>query len=359
MDTNFVIASIVFQPTSLCNLNCGYCYLGQRDQNLKMFPEVCVKVAESIEQFNSKIHLIWHGGEPLSCGLSHFENLIRPFDELKRKNRITHSIQTNATLINQQWCKFFRAHEIEVGVSIDGSRRLNENRVDWNGKAAYDNAIRGIQHLKNAGIDFSVICVVGKENLDKAKELYAFFCELGCSIIGVNLEEREGINDQREICDDSAIVIRFWQELFEAWRIDPRIRIREFDSILSWMQSIYTNRRESSDYDMIPTVMYNGNVVLLSPELAGTKSLNYNDFVVGNVLEESLLSIVERHRESKYFKDFVTGVGKCEKQCKYFSFCRGGRASNKFFELNTIDATETVFCRNSQQRLVDGVLSKL
>src|SRR5262249_40861140 len=101
---------------------------------------------------------------------------------------------------------------------------------------------------------------------------------------------------------------------------------------------------------------WNGDVVLLSPELAGSQSDRYGNFVVGNVLRESLVQIVRRGSDSLYVTDFLAGVERCRATCPYFNYCRGGQASNKFQELGTTDATETEFCRNTRQRLLDAVV---
>lgn len=104
----------------------------------------------------------------------------------------------------------------------------------------------------------------------------------------------------------------------------------------------------------IRTVAHNGDVALLSPEL-----VNYREFVAGNVLKDSLLQIAEGWIHKGYVADFVAGVNACRKQCPYFCSCLGGTAGNKFFELGTTNGTETVFCRNSEQRLIKAILASL
>ena len=116
---------------------------------------------------------------------------------------------------------------------------------------------------------------------------------------------------------------------------------------------------ESLVFDIFPTIGYNGDVVLLSPELLGAKSTHYSNFVVGNVCNESLLSLAKRWNDFIYVQDFVEGIQTCSRECAHFSYCHGGQASNKFFELGTTNGTETVFCRNSQKRLVDAMLDSI
>jgi uncharacterized protein len=362
MEFTLSLDKIVLQPTTLCNLNCSYCYLPQRKSSSRMSPEITSRLAESIRDFKQHLTLVWHGGEPLTCGLKHFSDLLQPLIELNRQQTITHSIQTNATLIDDDWCKLFTSHEFHVGVSIDGPIWANRDRVDWQSKESFSRAIKGITLLKQSAIDFHVIAVVSSDSLPRAKEFYDFFCELGCRSVGINIEEREGVNLHREMYDDSR-VMQFWKDLFEAWRANPIIRIREFAYLLSWMKAVGTDLIDHSStkyvIDILPTIAWNGDVVLLSPELLGTRSAEYNDFVVGNLKRELLETILTQSMSVKYVSDFLAGVRKCRDSCSYFSFCGGGQASNKFYETGSIDSTETAFCRNSKQRLVHAVLNVL
>ena len=112
--------------------------------------------------------------------------------------------------------------------------------------------------------------------------------------------------------------------------------------------------------DTLPSIAYNGDVVLVSPEFLGNYPFSkYDTFVVGNILGSSLSKIINDGLESKYIKDYVLGMEKCRSECEYFGYCRGGDASNKHLELGSLDVTKTNHCRNTKMRLVDAVLEKL
>lgn len=218
----------------------------------------------------------------------------------------------------------------------------------------------GVELLREWGIRFNAIAVMTRDTLGRAPQLYEFFLKLGCDCLGINIEEREGIN-LREICDDSSVT-QFWRELFQAWKTDPRIRIRELDNVLSWMNYLCSNTNHKiieNRIDILPTVGWNGDVVLLSPEFLGLSSSDYSDFIVGNIRETPLTQILSQVFNLSYVTDFLDGVARCKQECPYFSFCGGGQASNKFVELGSTNATSTSFCRNSKQRLVDAVLEAL
>ncbi len=357
----YQLATIVLQPTSLCNLRCKYCYLPDIDKNLRMFPEVAEHVAMQVETSpNEHVDILWHAGEPLTCGIKHFQKLLAPFSNLLKNGRVTHCIQTNATLLNHDWCELLRTNRFHVGVSIDGPQWANSNRIDKSGNEQYQKIVKGIETLKRNNLEFTAIAVIDKHSLSKAREICKYFSELGCKWVGINIEEQECAND-RTVCDDQRVE-DFWMDLYGEWESSVNIEIREFTKIFRWFNLVLSNNLFAVDkivYDLFPTVSYKGDVVFLSPELLGGLSAKYKNFIVGNVLNDSLFEMAQRANEIDYVKDYSKGVLNCLNQCDYFSLCRGGQASNKFYETGKIDSTETVYCRNSVIRPARAVFSQI
>jgi uncharacterized protein len=292
--------------------------------------------------------------------LNYFSELVSCFDKLQEQGIVFHGMQTNATLINEQWCQFFHDKQFRVGVSIDGPFWANKKRKDWTGKYIFHKTMHGIKQLKSAGVPFSIICVVGRNNLDKADELYDFFVSSGCVSLGINIEEQLG-SHVVNMKNDSDNVFNFWQQLFKAWKNNPVIKIREFANMLPSLMMLGDNLcdDQSKLYDIFPSVAWNGDVVLLSPEFLGAKSSIYNDFVVGNMQRGNLSDIINQWKKIPYIQDFTQGVHSCKRECEYFPVCYGGQAGNKFFEHGRIDVTNTVFCQNSEKSLADAILQQL
>ncbi|MEK8108710.1 radical SAM protein [Micromonospora sp. M12] len=111
---------VVMQPTTLCNLDCAYCYLPFRAADRRMSVPVAEAVAAAVSPWaaTGRFSVVWHGGEPLAAGREHLADLIAPFGP-----EVEHHVQTNATLIDDDWCDFFVRHEMRVSVSVDGPRR--------------------------------------------------------------------------------------------------------------------------------------------------------------------------------------------------------------------------------------------
>src|SRR5207249_1417845 len=107
------------------------------------------------------------------------------------------------------------------------------------------------------------------------------------------------------------------------------------------------------------TIDYQGNFGTFSPELLGTPSDSYSNFVFGNVLEQSFEDAVRNTAFSRAWAGIKSGISKCEAECKYFDFCGGGSPSNKFFEHGSFDTTETMHCSLHKKALIDAVLAGL
>ncbi|MFY1696828.1 MULTISPECIES: cyclophane-forming radical SAM peptide maturase AmcB [unclassified Solwaraspora] len=347
---------VVMQPTTLCNLDCSYCYLPLRSANRQMPRTVAAAVAETVNGWAAqrRFSVVWHGGEPLALGRDKFATLLGPFDAAVEQH-----VQTNATMIDDAWCEFFAAHRMRVSVSVDGPRARNDERRARGGRPAYDQIVRGVDALRRHDIAFSALCVVSDPQPGLAAELYEFFLTLGCDVLGINIEETEGVNVRSNGWAADAVA-GFWAELVGAWRRAPRIHLREVEWTLRYVAAELDGTADEvlpRRLDPIPTIAYDGSVVLLSPELAGFTDSRYGDFTSGNVLTTGLAQILAAAEQPGWITEFVAGVEACRQVCPYFRFCGGGHAANRYFEHGRFDGTETNHCRNSKIHLLEGVLA--
>jgi uncharacterized protein len=176
-----------------CNLRCSYCYyLGKK--NLYQEKESNLMDDEILENYiiqhikastEDLISFSWHGGEPLLAGLDFYRRVI----SLQRKHqpsgtKIINGIQTNGTLLNNEWCNFLSENKFVVGISIDGPGDLhNDNRRTIAGGTTLQTVIRGYELLKDYGIIPEILCVVNAENVKFPLVIYDFFKELGAKYI--------------------------------------------------------------------------------------------------------------------------------------------------------------------------------
>ena len=348
--------AVVLQPTTFCPWDCDYCYLPTKDLRATMPATVAAAVAASIERqaLLEPVEVVWHGGEPLATGRVRFTTLLEPFEVLRSAGLVRHSVQTGAGLINSAWCELFARYGFTVGVSIDGPEWANYQRHDQAGRPAYDRIVRGIRALQDHGIPFTAIAVVTPSTIERADEIAEFFEGLGCTSVGFNIEEHEGANTGRPGVD-AAAARRFWATLWQRRAEGSRLAIRELDRLTAYLNAARAGNIATSLIDPIPTVAWNGETVLLSPELAGTTALEYDDFVIGNVLASPLPDLLEKAHRARYIREFAQALHLCESGCEFYDFCRGAQAANRYFEHGTLAAAETTYCVNTRQALVEAL----
>ena len=360
---------LVIQATPFCNLDCRYCYLPDRQNTERMSPTVLdrlfARVFES-DVVRGGFTVVWHAGEPLVMPREFYAEA---FAIAARHNRaghpLIHSYQTNATLLDEAWCDFIKRHATRIGVSLDGPAFLHDRqRVTRRGRGTHQRVMDGVARLRRHRIPFHVITVLTLDTLDYPDELYAFYVEHGVERVGFNIEEIEGPHRQSSLSAPGAEQ-RFRQFLSRFYDLTSRpgspVRVREFDSMLGAILhggATPPRTHETAPFAIL-SVDYRGNFGSFSPELLGLPSRHYGEFLLGNVLADSLEAAGRSPRFAAIHGDIVAGIDRCRGECPYFAFCGGGAPANKYFENGSFDSTETLFCRLNRQAVLDVLLDKL
>ena len=173
---------------SVCNLGCRYCYYLQTEnlypkgESFRMADDVLEQyIAQHIEACPDEvIRFSWHGGEPTMLGLDYFRRIVA----LQRKHhtsgrRIANGMQTNGTLLDDQWCRFLAAEGFAVGLSLDGPQEIHDQyRVTKEGRSTHEKVMRGYKLLLNHGINTDILCVVNAHNVRYPTEVYRFFKQI-------------------------------------------------------------------------------------------------------------------------------------------------------------------------------------
>ena len=172
----------------ICNLDCKYCFYLEKEklypdsENFKMKDEVLETYIQRYiaSQGTPEVTFAWQGGEPTLLGLSYFKRIV----ELQKKHSggkpISNAIQTNGTLLDDEWCEFFTENRFLVGISIDGPAHLHDAyRVDKKQKPTFEQVMRGLNLLKKHKTEFNTLTVVNAVNSEKPLEVYNFLKEIG------------------------------------------------------------------------------------------------------------------------------------------------------------------------------------
>ena len=228
--------SLIMKVVSTCNLACRYCD-ADIYSNRRMSLDTLSQVIKKALNYADYVEFIWHGGEPLLMGIQFYEKVVELQKRYKHEGQtIENSLQTNGTLISQEWVNFFKANDFHVGVSLDGPPEVHSaNRIFRNGQGSFEQVMRGIRLLRENGVKFGVLAVITKETVRLgAKRFLDFFIENGIFSIGI-LRQRPALNIGRTDALPREEFEKFAIELFDYWYSldDPRIRIRGFDAILN------------------------------------------------------------------------------------------------------------------------------
>lgn len=347
------------QPTTLCNLDCSYCYLPDRTRARRMPREVAGAVARGVAAWAERhpVRVVWHGGEPLAAGIRHFEDLLGAFPTGGSRHPVRHGVQTNATLVDDSWCELFVRRRVHVSVSLDGPADRNVARPDRAGQDSTERTLRGIGLLRSYGIPFNAIAVVRDPSAATAEALYDWFAELGCTSLGLNVAEQKGAW-RAPGTPDYGRVVEFWAALTARVQHDGRLRIRDVDDALRYVGDRLAGGGRAGDrpHQPVPLVMWNGDVIPVGPELAGFSSPAHGRFAVGSLRTSELDEVMARAAGTPWVAEAMRGVSACRAVCDHFAYCGGGNPANKYFETGRFDTTETRYCRNSRKALMDGVL---
>ena len=177
--------SVVAKPTgAACNLDCQYCFFLSKellyDQKRQSMSEETLETY--VKNFlaaspDGDVTMLWQGGEPTLRGLPFFERLIELCEKYRRPAQVVHhAVQTNGTLITEQWARFFKDNDVLVGISIDGPKELHDAyRLNRGGHGTHSMVIRGWEQLRNAEVDTNILCTVHAANEDHALEVYRYF----------------------------------------------------------------------------------------------------------------------------------------------------------------------------------------
>jgi uncharacterized protein len=175
---------VLAKPTgAACNLACAYCFFLDKellypDSRFRMSDEVLeAYIRQLIEAHRSnQVTVAWQGGEPTLMGVDFYRRAIEVQKQYARPGMVfENTMQTNGTLLDDEWCAFFKENDFLIGISIDGPRHLHDTyRVDRGGGPTFDKVMRGLRLLQKHGVEYNILVAVNRTNADYPLEVYRF-----------------------------------------------------------------------------------------------------------------------------------------------------------------------------------------
>ncbi len=369
---------LVIQPTALCNLDCSYCYVPDRQNSARLPFDLLEKLllavrSSSLARDQRELKILWHAGEPLAAGIDYFRQAFELTGRLLGDRwRVRHSIQTNGTLITDAWCDLFQAHNVLLGVSLDGPEAVHDaNRKTRGGGGSFVRVMRGIERLRAHNLRINVLSVLTARSIERPDEMFHFFLERDLRRVAFNVEEIEGPNLQSSLLPVfggvAAARARYGAFMRRLGLLNREhgmpLIIREFVSLA---QLIENARADPAHAPLAPerrlggilTVARDGAVSSWSPELASGLPGASDRFSLGNIRDvASVDELLVTERASAIQEEIDRGVEMCRAGCEYFGVCGGGSPGNKFYERGTFATAETLKCALQTKELVEVMLA--
>lgn len=334
------LSVVIIKPMNgACNMNCGYCYMNnldvpQKNDFLKMNQQTLRATIDFFCSKNEKIEFIWHGGEPLLVGINFFENIVIFQNSWKKKGKeIRNFVQTNGTLLNEDWIKFFKKNDFFIGVSLDSPLEFHESvRLYKNGRNSLSDVLDGIKLLKRENIFSGISCCIGRSNFKKVIEIFDFFDSQDIkSIKFLRIKNcQNSILENEEISQKEFSYFLF--EVFKEWikRDDVDLEIRDIKSVVDVM--LGGNFRECTkmgECNQFATVYSDGSIFPCD------SFLNKSEFRFGSVFND-FNSVVSSNNFLNFFKKINLKKEECV-YCDWFYVCKGGCLEERMSEKKDSD----------------------
>ena len=325
--------NIMLKPAgSLCNLDCHYCYYLDKAEiyggceprmSLDML-EVCIR--KYIEANDvPEVTFNWHGGEPLVMGLDFYRKAVALEQKYAGDKTVRNTLQTNGTLITQEWASFFRDNDFLIGISIDGPQDIHDKyRKDKGGAPTFEKVMHGLNILYRTGVSYNTMTTVSKSGEGRGLEVYNFLKSIGSHYMQFmpvveHVKYPEGRNGKpvkgarpyivspsaqgsviARWSVDALAFGRFLTDIFDSWVLNDvgRYFVNIFDAALArWCGEMPGTCAYAETCGGNSIIEHNGDVY-------SCDHFVYPEYRLGNVLGDDLREMMTSAAQTKF------GIGK-------------------------------------------------
>lgn len=351
---------VLAKPTgAVCNLDCSYCfflskemlYPGSRFRMADELLETYVRQLIEAHAGAPVVEVAWQGGEPTLMGLPFFRRAVDLVDRyLHPGQRAVYTIQTNGTKLDAEWARFFREHDVLVGISIDGPREIHDAfRVTKGGRGSFDQVMRGLGHLRDGGVAYNVLTTVHAANQRRGREVYRFLRdECGAQFIQfipivervsdaadpeaprsswrdrpLYIQEGEGVTERSVSAEGYG---RFLIDVFEEWvrRDVGEVYVQMFDSTLAnWVGEQPGMCVHCETCGLALALEHTGDVYSCDHFVEPR-------YLLGNISERHLIDLVSSDQQQKFGLDKRDALPSYCRECEFRFACHGGCPKDRF-----------------------------
>lgn len=346
---------------STCNINCTYCFflskeaLYPNDKSRMSHDTLETYIRQLLESHRAPtVTVAWQGGEPTLMRLEFYKKSMELVEQYRKPGQtVEHTFQTNGLLLDDDWCAFFREHDVLVGLSVDGPRELHDAyRLDRGGRGTFDRVMNGWRMLRKHQVEFNILCTVNAANQEHGRAVYRFFRdELGAKWMQfIPIVERataetlaianQGWSEQpgqsrllytqtgNLVTERTVGALQYGQfliDIFEEWvrRDVGQIYVQLFDVTL---EAFFRRHRlciHAPTCGYGPALEHNGDLYCCDHFVEP-------DFLLGNIHETHMLELVASPRQRKFGQDKRDTLTAQCRECKVLNWCNGGCPKDRF-----------------------------
>ena len=324
-----------------CNLDCHYCYYLKKkhlypDSPLFRMPEDILEatIVQHIEASTDPvIRFSWHGGEPTVLGLDYFRQIVGiQRKHLPPNRKIFNGIQTNGTLLDEAWCRFFADEGFAIGISLDGPQELhNRYRVTKDGQPTFEKTLRGYQLLQQCGISAEILCVVNGHNVRYPLDVYRFFKQLHARYITflplVEFQQGTKAGVSRRTVP-SQMFGNFLCTIFDEWKAKDigKIQVQIFEeaarTAFGQEHTLCVFRETCGG---VPVIEHNG-------DFYSCDHFVDEDHRLGNIMVTPLADLLDSPAQKTFGHSKLDTLPHYCRICEVRAMCQGGCPKNRFIQ---------------------------
>ena len=339
---------LLAKPTgAICNLDCAYCffldkemlYPGSRFRMSDAVLEAYIRQLIEAHQVD-QVTIAWQGGEPTLMGLDFYRRAMALAEKYRRPGMtFLHTMQTNGTLLNDEWCEFFKEHNVLIGLSIDGPRELHDiYRLDKGGQPTFDKVMRGLRLLQKHNVEYNLLTTVNRVNAGYPLEVYQFLRdEAGTDwmqfIPVVERVNEDGLTLYQEgttVSERSVLPEQFGyflSTIFDEWvRHDVgKIYVQTFEAaVRNWLGM------DSSGMCVFNETCGQGLAIEHNGDLYACDHFVEPNYHLGNIQDEHLIELVASEQQLKFGRDKQDTLPQYCLECEVRFACHGECPKNRF-----------------------------
>lgn len=324
----------------ICNLSCAYCYYSHKDE---LYPESTFRMSDALlEEFTRQyidaqqvpeVVFAWQGGEPTLMGLDFFRRAIELQEKFRRPGmKVINALQTNGTLIDDEWARFFHQHDFLIGLSLDGPQALHDAyRRDKAGEPTFERAMRGLNVLKRHHVEFNILTTVHAANAGYPLEVYRFLRDTASArfIQFIPIVEQDRAALPMMCVTERSVTGRqygdFLIAIFDEWarRDMGRVFVQLFDSALA----VWAGGRPG--LCMLEETCSTAMVLEHNGDLYACDHFVFPEYRLGNILETHLVQMAGSERQRRFGLDKRDALPDVCRQCEVRFVCHGGCPRNR------------------------------